>query len=136
MHICHYRGLITGRHELVKYEIEDIALRALPENRVRDEPLINQSRVTVPPEMPTTPSSSSSAQASPPTPSTPHTLENVAHDDRGDISIRGLWERQTECILDIVITNLDAKTYCNRDPETILWQKEKAKKRKYMSACL
>ena len=102
-----------GHHELVKYEIKDIALRALPENHVRDEPLINQSRITVPSELPSTPSSSSSAQASPPTPSTPHTLENVAHDNCGDISIRGLWECQMECILDIVITNLDAKTYHN-----------------------
>ena len=41
-----------------------------------------------------------------------------------------------ECILDIIITNLDAKTYRKRDPAAVLQQKEKAKKCKYMSACL
>lgn len=54
---------------------------------------------------------------------------------RGDLMIRGLWTRQTECILDVRITNLDAQSYLNRDSIKVLQSQAKEKRLKYLEAC-
>jgi hypothetical protein len=54
----------------------------------------------------------------------------------GDLMIWHLWKRQTDCILDIRITDTDAKSYISRSMESVLAAQEKEKKDKYLQACL
>ena len=56
--------------------------------------------------------------------------------DRGDVMIRGLWDKQTSCILDVRVTNTDSPSYLGTTPEKHLAKQEKIKKRKYLEACL
>ena len=37
-------------------------------------------------------------------------------EERGDLLIWNLWKHQTDCILDVRITNLDASSNNNRKP--------------------
>lgn len=56
--------------------------------------------------------------------------------DRGDVLVRGLWERGTDCIIDVRLTDVDAKSYRSRDPYKVLEQHEREKKRKYLNPCI
>jgi hypothetical protein len=55
--------------------------------------------------------------------------------ERGDIAIRGLFERGTNAIIDIRIANLDSSSYRSQDPEKVLQQQETAKRQKYQDIC-
>ena len=57
-------------------------------------------------------------------------------EDRGDLLIRGLWANGTDCIIDVRVTDLDAKYQRHKDPLDILKSHEKEKKRKYLEPCL
>ncbi len=47
------------------------------------------------------------------------------------LSIRGFWARGTgACILDVRVTDTDAKSYCKRPPTKVLESQQKEKKRK------
>lgn len=76
------------------------------------------------------------------TPSTPkanpnHSKDHNANDGkRGDILIRGLFNRGTDCIIDVRATDLDSKSYRNTAPDKVLQRHEKQKKGKYLQACL
>jgi hypothetical protein len=37
-------------------------------------------------------------------------FRNNRNEDRGDISIRGLWARGTDCVIDLRVTYADAKS--------------------------
>eukprot|EP00957_Ditylum_brightwellii_P146082 11123351-Ditylum_brightwellii.AAC.1 len=54
----------------------------------------------------------------------------------GDLMIKHLWKRQTDCILNISITNTDTKPYISCSVESVLAMQEKEKKDKYLQACL
>jgi hypothetical protein len=56
--------------------------------------------------------------------------------DRGDLLIRGFWENGMDAIIDVRITDTDAKSYASRDPKKILHSQEKEKKKKYLDRCL
>jgi len=47
----------------------------------------------------------------------------------GDLLIHGLWSCSTDCILDVCITNTDAKTYLSKDPRKVLASHEKKTKK-------
>ena len=55
---------------------------------------------------------------------------------RGDVKIHGLWERGSDCILDVRITDTDAKSYHNQTSAKVLERSVKAKKYKYLQPCL
>jgi hypothetical protein len=58
-------------------------------------------------------------------------------EDRGDILIQGLWTRGTDCIIDVRITDIDAKLNWSKDPIKVLATHKRAeKKKKYLEACL
>jgi hypothetical protein len=57
-------------------------------------------------------------------------------DEQGDVLIRGFWAHGTDCIVDVRITNTNAKTYRSKDPTKILAQHKQEKKKKYLEACL
>jgi hypothetical protein len=61
---------------------------------------------------------------------------NRNDEDRGDILIRGLWSRSTDCIIDVRITDVDAKSNRSKDSDKVLEAHEREKKKKYLGACL
>ena len=67
-----------------------------------------------------------------------NTEEQTAAGDkaRGDVKVHGLWERRSDCILDIRIIDTDAKSYHNQTLEKVLERAAKTKKDKYLQPCL
>ena len=55
--------------------------------------------------------------------------------ERGDLRFKIMWKQQTNCILDLHITNLDAPSNLHRKPEAVLLSHER-EKMKYLQACL
>ena len=49
--------------------------------------------------------------------------------------MRGFWARSTDCIVDVRVTDTDAKSYRNKTPAKVLAMQEEEKKRKYSQAC-
>jgi hypothetical protein len=47
-----------------------------------------------------------------------------------------LWARGTDCIIDIRVTDTDAKSNLSRDPTKVLEQHEWEEKKKYLKDCL
>ena len=116
---CKTGGLIHARHDEVKYELGAIAMLAFNESAVRDEPFIHHGRAV----------HSENANI----PSTP---PSNTEEIRGDILIRGCFARQTDLIVDIRVTDLDAASHQLKSPEKVLAQQEREKKKKYLKACL
>jgi hypothetical protein len=110
------------RHNEIKDELCDLLTKALVPSAVRDEPRIYPSRPAVP-----TPSKE---------PDPVRRINSLVDDDRGDILVRGFWARGTDCIIDVRVTNTDAKSQRHKDPDKILSQHEREKKRKYLEPCL
>ena len=63
-------------------------------------------------------------------------MQHCPNADRGDVLVRGLWERGTDCIIDVRVTDVDAKSYRSRAPHKVLESQEREKKKKYLDACL
>ena len=61
---------------------------------------------------------------------------NDMTDERGDLMIRGFWRRATDCIIDVMVTDLDSTSYLNSNPQQILQIFERSKKSKYLKKCL
>ena len=132
---CKKGGLVVMRHNEVRDEIAHLATLALSSSRVRDEPIINiglHARETKFQNAQHVHSSSPSQPAN--THSPPHQDGNFF--DRGDLLIHGLFEKQTSCILDIRVTDTDSPSYLSSTPERCIRNQEKAKKKKYLEACL
>jgi hypothetical protein len=55
--------------------------------------------------------------------------------EQGDILIRGFWARGTDAIIDVHVTDMDAKSYRSKDPHKVLAPHEKEKKQKYLASC-
>jgi hypothetical protein len=55
---------------------------------------------------------------------------------RGDVEVYGLWKKGEGCVLDIQVTDTDAKSYASSSSEKVLERAAKAKKAKYLDACL
>jgi hypothetical protein len=50
--------------------------------------------------------------------------------------IRGLWARGTDFIIDVRVTDTDAKSNLSKDPAKVLANHEREQKKKYLEACL
>ena len=105
-------------HDEVKYEVGAVAMMAFNPSSVRDEPALFQCHA-----------GDSNAN-------TPSTLPSNTNDTRGDILIRNCFKNGTDLIIDIRVTDLDAKSYQSRSPEKVLAEQEREKKRKHLSNCL
>jgi hypothetical protein len=55
---------------------------------------------------------------------------------RCDVLIRSLWEKGTDCIVDMRVTDKDVKSYRNKDPQKVLEVVERLKKKKCLQPCL
>jgi hypothetical protein len=118
---CKKGGLVIMRHNEIKDELCDLLTKALVPSAVRDEPRIHPCRPAAP------------------TPAKEDVVKRInpqVDDDRGDILVRGFWARGTDCIIDVRVTNTDAKSQRQKDPAKVLSQHEREKKRKYLEPCL
>ena len=52
------------------------------------------------------------------------------------MKVHGLWDKGSDCILDIQVTDTDAKSYQSITSEKVLERAAKVKKSKYLEACL
>ena len=62
---------------------------------------------------------------------------DISNDTPGlvaDLAIRGLWQPQTEALLDVRVVDTDAKSYCHRPVDQVIHSAEKEKKDKYVAA--
>ena len=57
-------------------------------------------------------------------------------DLRGDIIIKGLFEQNQDCIIDVRVTDTDAPSYRTRNPYSFIKSQEAEKKKKYLRLCL
>ena len=60
----------------------------------------------------------------------------VQKSERGDLSARGFWRRQTTCIFDVRITDTDQRSWKSRTVEKALAAQEREKKEKYLPNCI
>jgi hypothetical protein len=116
---------VNKRHNEIRDELGDIAAKAFIPSAIRNEPLIHSScpAVKMPVLVPTHPSVTLN-------------LRKNRNADRGDLSIRGLWQRQTDCIIGVRVTDTDAKSNLSKDSAKVLQAHEKEKKRKYLAPCI
>lgn len=123
---CKKGGLITQRHNEIAGELMDWAKKATTPTAVRDEPLIH----------PVSKPAQKDAAKNPPDDANPSSDQDTKDGERGDILIRGLFQRGSDCIIDVRVTDLDCKSQRNKDPEKVLQNHEQQKKSKYLQACL
>jgi hypothetical protein len=50
---------------------------------------------------------------------------NSLMEDNGDILIRGLWSHGTDCIINVCIMDVDAKSNCSKAPNKVLEEAHK-----------
>ena len=122
---CKKGGLVIIRHNEIRDELVDLASKAFSPSAVRDEPKIHSSRAN---EQETP----EGRQDQP----VKRLFRNDRNEDRGDVLIRGLWSKGTDCILDVRMTDLDAKSNKSRNPDKVLAAHEREKKKKYLEPCL
>ena len=97
---CKKGGLVIQRHDEIKFELQDLAARALIPSVVHTEPQIYPGRST---DVEETERMSTPAE---------------------ELLIRNIWKHQTDCILDVRTTNLDAPSNIQRKPEAVLRNEE------------
>jgi hypothetical protein len=121
---CKKGGLVNMHHNEVKDELGYLCGIATCSNAVRDEPLINQGHAA-------TGAGNANANATPTAPNqdTPEGL-------RGDLLVRGVWSKQTSCIIDVRVCDTDSNSYLSSTPANILRKQELEKKKKYLQPCL
>jgi hypothetical protein len=56
--------------------------------------------------------------------------------ERRDLLIGGFWARWMEVIVDVQVTDMDAKLYWSLDPHKVLAMQERKRKKKYFQSCL
>jgi hypothetical protein len=124
---CKKDGLVISRHnEIRRDKLSNLASKALSPSAVRDEPKIQTSCRS--PEVKSDEENKKN--------SVKRLFCNNRNEDCGDILIRGLWARGTDCIIDVRITDVDAKYNRSKDPAKVLAAHECEKKKKYLGACL
>jgi hypothetical protein len=57
-------------------------------------------------------------------------------EEHGDLLIHGFWAHETDAIIDVHVTDTDAKSYHSLNPHKVLAQQDHEKKKKYLTTCL
>ena len=118
---CKVGGLVTQRHDEVAHQLGDLCAQALKPSAVHAEPIIIHGR--------TAETNNDNAQTASQSP-------QKFSDERGDLHIRGFWNKGTDTIVDVRVTNVDAPTYLPHSVDTVLERQETEKKQKYVKKCL
>jgi len=130
---CAVGGLVIGRHDDVCLEFGALAKKALKPSAVSYEPKIRSrdeaARVAATVVRPGLAGDVSSDEE-------PAAATDNHNENRGDIKVHGLWERGTDCILDVMISDSEGRSHRQMEPEKVLAKLERAKKAKHLAACL
>ena len=125
---CKKGGLVGLRHDDVADEAGELASLALTPSRVSYEPEIFSGKDVEAGQ------GCDGCAANPQ--SAGKKKSNVAGDEaRGDVAVHGLWKRGQTCILDIRVTDTDAKSYSASTSAKVLEKAAKLKRDKYAKAC-
>ena len=103
--------MVTARHDEIRDELRDLLAHVFSPSRVRCELMINPVPMRVNGTKTHMPSASSSS--------------GFLNADRSDLLVRGFWEKLTDTIIDVYVTNLDSKSYKNLPPKKALERQEK-----------
>jgi hypothetical protein len=123
------------RHNEIRQELGAIATEIFPPTAITIEPVLSHTPAST--ILPTgRPIHNNTTTTTDPPAETPYQVP-IANNtqERGDIAIRGLFERGTNAIIDVRIANLDSPSYIFQDPEKVLQQQETAKRQKYKDIC-
>ena len=116
-------GLVIRRHDEIRDVLIDIASKVFPNAAIRDEPKIHTGRVAE--EEKATEQTTNNVRR--------NFRKHKGEEERGDILIRGLYANGTDCIIDVRVTDLDAKCDRNMDPEKVLQKHERERRRRSIS---
>eukprot|EP00956_Cyclotella_meneghiniana_P019699 scaffold34083_cov46-Cyclotella_meneghiniana.AAC.3 len=120
---CKTGGLVVARHNDVRNEWAHLCSLALGGSAFGTEPLIFYGTAAVPEGVAT---ADDAAQA----PEGEGGTSRAAGDEaRGDVGARGFWKRRMDCIFDVRLADLDAKSYKNQSPLKLLERFAREKKR-------
>ena len=123
---CKKGGLVSIRHDDARDEAANLCAMALTNSRVSCEPLIFYGKDV-------NASQETGAEAG----VAAGNVSNEAGDEaRGDIAAHGLIKRGETCIMDIRVTDTDAKCYQSSSSEKCLERAAKSKKDKYLQPCI
>jgi hypothetical protein len=122
---CKKGSLVISRHDEIQDELIELASKAFSPSKVCDEPTSLKCRNS---EVKSDEESNEN--------SVKRLFRNQRNEDRGDILIRGLWERGTDAIIDVRVTDVDTKSKRSKDPHKVLAAHEREKKKKYIGTCL
>jgi hypothetical protein len=93
---CKVGGLFILRHNEINKELCDLASKALAPSVVRVKPMIHSRRTA------------EETKAKEPKPPVQH-LSRSSDEERGNLLIHGFWARGTNVIVDVRVTDTDAK---------------------------
>ena len=113
---CKKGGLIRLRHNELTAEWHQLCATAFAPAAVTDKPLMCQG------QLPQEGSTGDQSQLPP--------------DIRGDVAVRGFWQRSSTATFDVRIVDTDAPSYRGQNPIKVLANHEKRKKDKYLEPCL
>eukprot|EP00978_Attheya_sp_CCMP212_P047372 scaffold421334_cov62-Attheya_sp.AAC.3 len=111
-HALNYKKgeLVIARHNKVKDELGFLATLATSPNAVCDDPFIFPGRAA-------------NGEGNCESNSCPHVQSSTNNEgDQGDLLLRGIWERQTHCVVDVCIANVDSGSYLTSTPEKADWK--------------
>ena len=67
---------------------------------------------------------------------TEFTGNQAGQEAKGAVLVHNLWETGSGCVLDICISDTDARSYANKTSKRVLEDHVKGKKSKYLQPCL
>ena len=123
---CKKGGLVGQRHDGARDEAGELAALATTSSRVSYEPMIFYGTGVVAGQ-----GASRGSRADGKTRS-----DKAGDEARGDVLVHGLWKRGEDCVLDIRVTDTDAKSYSSSSSAKVLEKAAKQKKDKYLDACI
>jgi hypothetical protein len=111
---CEKGGLVISRHNELHGKLIDMASKSFSPSAVHSKPKINLC-------------CTANNGSIKPTVDTKY---------RGDVLIRTLWDKGTDCILDMIVMDTDAIYYHNKDPTKVMEAAERLRKKTYIQPCL
>ena len=127
---CIKGGLVVFRHNEIRNKLISVCQMCFSKRSVRDEPNLtnisndsnkNQNKKTKKGE----------------TINDNQNEEAVTTGElRGDLLVRNLWRNGTSCVIDVRMSDTDAKSYRTKDPHQVLKTQENEKKKKYLETCV